>query len=303
MPIESYPLITHTHLASMGLTDNDIRTKVRAGDLQRIRRGVYAGPGDIGLLEEHRRLLHATTPAVHADNVVSHTSAAVLHGLPVPAQNLKRVWMTRRSAGHGRSTRLLTVRNSAIDDTEVTNVDGFVVTTQERTVADLARTQPFEWCVIVCDAALRLGVGADAIRATLTAHPRLRGIPRAAAALTFADARSESPAESMSRVSMARAGIPVPELQWELFDDDGEFVARPDFLWLDAHLVGEVDGKWKYGQLLRPGQTPEAAIMAEKKREESIRQQGFWVVRWDWETASNPVQLAALLRRALRWQS
>lgn len=300
---ESVPLITHAQLASHGFTTNEIRAKVRAGQLTRIRRGVYHGADEVDVLEEHRRLVRATTPAVHESNVISHLSAAVIHDLPVQTHFLMRVWMTRRSAGHGRSTRLLTVRNSAIDADEIMEVDGLTVTTPGRTVADLARTQPFEWGVIACDAALRTGISPDDIRASLTRHPRLRGVPRASAALTFADPRSESPAESLSRVSMSRAGVPEPKLQWELFNDDGEFVARPDFMWPEARLVGEVDGKWKYGQLLRPGQTPETAIMAEKKREEMIRQLGFWVVRWDWDTASSATRLGELLRRALSWQS
>ena len=44
------------------------------------------------------------------------------------------------------------------------------------------------------------------------------------------------------------------------------------------------------------------AIMAEKRREESIRQQGFWIVRWDWDLAWRPEALASLLRRAMQWQ-
>jgi len=303
MHSERAPLITHAQLASNGFTTNEIRAKVRAGELIRVRRGVYGGTDDINALEEHRRLLRATTPAVHETNVISHLSAAVIHGFPVQTHFLKRVWMTRRSSGHGRSTRLITVRNSAIDAAEIMEVDGLTVTTPERTVADLARTQPFEWGVIACDAALRAEVSPDDIRASLLRHPRLRGVPRASAALTFADPRSESPAESLSRVSMSLAGVPEPKLQWEIFNDNGEFVARPDFMWPDARLVGEVDGKWKYGQLLRPGQSPEAAIMAEKKREEMIRQQGFWIVRWGWDTASNPTRLGELLHRALSWQS
>ncbi len=297
------PLITHAQLASNGFTTNEIRAKVRAGELQRVRRGVYGGTDDINVLEEHRRLLRATTPAVHETNVISHLSAAVIHDLPVQTHFLKRVWMTRRTSGHGRSTRLITVRNTAIDVDEIMEVDGLTVTTPGRTVADLARTQPFEWGVIACDAALRNDVSLDDIRASLIRHPRLRGMPRASSALAFADPRSESPAESLSRVSMSLAGVPEPKLQWELVNDDGEFVARPDFMWPEARLVGEVDGKWKYGQLLRPGQTPEHAIMAEKKREEMIRQLGFWIVRWDWDTASSATRLGNLLRRALGWRT
>lgn len=301
MRSERAPLITHAALAANGFTANEIRAKVQAGEITRVRRGVYDAVTDMGELEEHLRLIRATLPAVHEANVMSHLSAAVIHGFPVQRHLLGRVWMTRRSSGHGRSTRLVTVKNTALDDEEVMQLDGLTVTTPERTVADLARTQPYEWGVIACDAALRAGIRSDMIRTSLARHPRLRGASRAGAAVAFADPRSESPAESVSRVSMARAGIPAPTLQSELFTADGEFVARPDFTWPENRLVGEVDGKWKYGRLLRPGQTAEDAVMSEKNREERIRQLGFWVVRWDWETALNPARLGALLRRSLTW--
>jgi len=62
--------------------------------------------------------------------------------------------------------------------------------------------------------------------------------------------------------------------------------------------VGEVDGKQKYEQLLKPGQTVADVVAAEKRREEAIRQAGRWVTRWDWETACNRAALAAHLQRA-----
>ncbi|MGO1383213.1 MAG: hypothetical protein ACTHU1_00260, partial [Arachnia sp.] len=79
-------------------------------------------------------------------------------------------------------------------------------------------------------------------------------------------------------------------------------VARTDFAWPELGLVGEVDGKVKYGQLLRPGQSADAVIMAEKRREELIRQQGWWIVRWDWSTATDPQALGTLLRRSMSVQ-
>lgn len=107
----------------------------------------------------------------------------------------------------------------------------------------------------------------------------------------------------MSRASMSRAGIAAPELQFEIFNTDGELIARTDFTWPDLRLVGEVDGRAKYGALLKPGQTADSVVMAEKRREERIRQAGFWVVRWDWGIASDHQRLGQLLRRAMSSQA
>jgi hypothetical protein len=46
--------------------------------------------------------------------------------------------------------------------------------------------------------------------------------------------------------------------------------------------VGEFDGKAKYGELLKPGQTSREAMIAEKQREDLLRDLGWQVVRWMW---------------------
>ncbi len=300
MQENQYPPLTHQQLVGIGLTPNDIRARLTAGDLRRIRRGAYCeGPEEQSRITRHVELIRACLPGTLPTSVVSHASAAVLHGLPVPNSHLSKVWMTRRSSGHGDGGTLIVVRASPLDDSEVTTHDGIRITTLARTAADMARTAPHEWGVIACDTALGLGLTSHELRAALEGHPRLRGIVRARSVADFADSRSESPAESMSRANMARAGIVPPELQFEIHDANGEFVARTDFAWPDLLLVGEVDGLTKYTELLTPGQTPGSVVMAEKRREEAIKQQGFWVVRWDWSIASDHRQLGQLLRRAM----
>ncbi|RMB62003.1 type IV toxin-antitoxin system AbiEi family antitoxin domain-containing protein [Tessaracoccus antarcticus] len=294
--------ITHDELRQTGLSTSDIDTRIRRGTLMRLRRGVYSAPEARTPEEQHRHLIHASTTVVTDSNVVSHVSAGVLHGLPVPRHQLELVTMTRLTSGHGEHSERMRVRHTALAADEVTTLEGLRVTTLARTVFDLARSLPFEWGVMACDDALRQGLNPAVLHMAARRHPRLRGAPRARRVIAFGNPLSESAAESLSRVQIARAGLPAPELQFELFDSDGVFVSRSDFAWPELHLVGEVDGKAKYGSLLRPGQEPADAIMAEKRREESIRQQGFWVVRWDWETAWNEHELASLIRRAMQWR-
>lgn len=295
--------ISQPGLRATGLTPSEIQTMVRNGALQRLRRGVYVMPEPTSPELHHQMLVHASQAAVADSNVLSHVSAGVLHGLPVPRSQLERVTMTRLTAGHGEQSARMIVRHTVLAEDEVTEHDGMRVTTLARTVFDLARSLPFEWGVMACDAALREGLDPATLAWAIERHPRLKGVPRARLVAAASDGRSESPAESLSRVQMARAGLPMPELQYELFDSDGVFVARTDFAWPSLRLVGEVDGKGKYGQLLRPGQSPVDAIMAEKRREEAIRQQGLWVVRWDWDMAWHADELASRIRRAMQWQA
>ena len=94
--------------------------------------------------------------------------------------------------------------------------------------------------------------------------------------------RSESAGESVSRVRISEAGLPSPTPQLEIFDHRGRFVARLDFGCEEKRTIGEFDGKGKYGELLRPGQMPSDAIVAEKRRENQLRDLGWQVVRWLW---------------------
>lgn len=298
----SQHLVTTAQLASAGLTAADIRSSVNLGRLTRIRRGVYRSGEMLEPAAEHLRLLHGTALAVDTGSVFSHESAGVVHGLPVPRDSLRRANMIRRSEGHGKSTHCLRVRKMVLADDDVETVAGVQVTNLARTAADLARTQPFEWGVAACDAALRLGLDRNLLWESVTRHKRLRGGPRARAVVAFADARSESPAESISRAQFALQGIPTPELQFEVINEHGVVVARTDFAWPELGLVGEVDGRSKYGTLLAPGHTPEMAIMNEKRREEEIRLAGYWLVRWDWALCLQGAELAQRIWRAAEAQ-
>ncbi|GAB3810760.1 hypothetical protein GCM10028820_00850 [Tessaracoccus terricola] len=194
------------------------------------------------------------------------------------------------------------MHGTKILDAEVTTVDDLQVTTLARSTFDLARTLPYPEAVAVCDGALRAGLEREALQAVVARHEGLHGRARARLAAEFADAAAESPAESLSRVQLAKYGLPTPTLQFPVINADGRLVARTDFAWPEFRLVGEVDGKWKYGELLHPGKTPETAIMEEKRREQDIRDAGYWVVRWDWKLVLDGEALAKLVRRAINQQ-
>lgn len=289
---------TYSELLGSGMSQAEVEAKVRSGVLVRIRRGVYGPAQQMEPEEAHLRTILATMPAVHPDSVVSHESAAVVHDLPVPREALARVNLIRRTRGHAESSARLRVRKTELRDDEVTTVSGIKVTTLTRTVMDLSRSLGVEWGVAVADAALRAGLEREELVSELEGRKRLHGLARARWVAQFADGRAESPAESVSRVQFFRHGIPAPELQVDLHDDDGHWVARVDFLWEEDSLVGECDGMSKYGALLAPGRTAAMAVRDEKRREEAIRDLGYGITRWDWALAWQGEQLSARLRRA-----
>jgi hypothetical protein len=54
------------------------------------------------------------------------------------------------------------------------------------------------------------------------------------------------------------------------------------------------------GSLLAPGQTPHEALIAEKRREDRVRELGWQVVRWTWADLADQSVLVARLKTAFR---
>lgn len=284
-----------------GWSDDELHRLVRSGDLARLRRGAYVDrtlPEDAA--ERHRLLILATLAGLRRPAVVSHQSAAVLLGLPVWDVPLDRVHITRRPRAANDTGRLLRCHVARLRDDEVVVVGGLEVTGPVRTALDLARSLPHEPAVVALDAALRLGaLDHDALRVRLFDIVGAPGSRSAARAVHFADGRSESVGESRSRVILSRWKLPPSALQFDVRSDDGRLIGRTDFAWEEHRLVGEFDGRIKYGRLLRPGQDAGDAVFEEKRREDSIRDEGWGVVRWTWADLHRPDRLAARVRRRM----
>ena len=303
MTDSSHPLddlLLRRDAVTTGWSDDELGRLVRAGELSRLRRGAYV---DSVLpptgAARHRLLIHATAAGLRRPAVVSHQSAAVLHGLPLWDVPLDRVHVTRRPRAWNDSSSVLRCHVARLGNHEVTEVDGLAVTTPVRTALDLARSLPHEAAVVALDAALNRGLlSHDLLRTRLFDLAGAPGSRSAARAVTAADGRSASVGESRSRVILHRWKLPPSALQFEIRSGDGGLVARSDFAWEPERLVGEFDGRIKYGRLLRPGQEPGDAVLAEKLREAAIRDEGWGMVRWVWSDLRRPDRLAARVRRA-----
>jgi hypothetical protein len=269
-----------SQLLAVGWSDDEVRRLLRIGDLTRVRRGSYvAGPLPEEPVRRHRLAIAAAAEVLAEEAVVSHASAAVLHGLPLWNVPLGRVHVTRARSSGGRRGRIVHVHVAPLHPGEIALVDGVAVTAVARTLVDVARTIPFEQAVVALDAALarRLVDGPQLAEALLRATGWL-GCPAARRAVAFADPGAESVGESRSRVAIARAGLPRPVLQWQVAD-----IGRTDFGWPSLGAVGEFDGEVKYGRLLQAGQSPGDVVFAEKVREDRIRATGLGMARWTWD--------------------
>jgi hypothetical protein len=287
-------------LTADGFSPTELAALRRAGTLHRVRRGAYANPPELPAdpVDRHRLLLEATLQQTSADAVVSHMSAAVLHGLPTWSNELVRIHLTRARDGGGKVRRYTHLHTSALPREDVVEVGGHPVTSLARTVVDLSRTLSMARSVPIGDAALRLGLTQDDLFAVAARCIGWSGITRARRAIDFLDARSESVGESSSRVVLHEIGVSTPQPQLDVFDALGRLVGRADFGWEEYRTLGEFDGRVKYGRLLKPGQTIADVVFAEKRREDALRNLGWEVVRWLWEDLKDPRSLLERLERA-----
>ena len=259
-----------------GYTPSEIQSATRSGAWRRLRRGAYCtaewwlAADDVA---RHLVVARAAQLQLGARSPLSHSSAALLHGLPlvgpIPSQPELTVQREHRSAATG--TKLHSAR---LFPSHVMKIRGADVTTPARTVSDLARTAPLVTAVSAGDAALRSGVLTESdFDPVLKDCWTWRGIARTKRVIPLLDARSESVGESISRVRMIEHRIPRPELQYVIVINGRSF--RTDFAWPALRIVGEFDGRIKYGG-------PDD-LFSEKRREDAIRREGWLVVRWVWE--------------------
>jgi hypothetical protein len=135
----------------------------------------------------------------------------------------------------------LTIHRDLLAADEITDSGGVPVTTALRTAWDLARWLP---TVVAMDALAR--VGQFAPRAVLRIqgrYLRARWRRRVPGVIDLADPRTESPMETRSRLVLVLRGLPRPELQYTVYDELGEFIARLDMAYPGLKLAIEYDGR------------------------------------------------------------
>ncbi|WP_327636893.1 type IV toxin-antitoxin system AbiEi family antitoxin domain-containing protein [Kribbella sp. NBC_00482] len=289
---------TRADAMDCGYSDSELRRRLRSGQWARLSRDVYVEPGGSSTGEAawdcakrlHLLKTRAVLNRLGPGAVVSHQSAAVLHGLPTWGLDLSKVHVTK-AGGRTRSDSIADVHRSRFDPGELTVVDGLQVVTPARAVAETACVSSYEVGVVLGDAALheRL-VSPEALVATADRHSAWHGSPAARAAARFANGLSESVGESRLRVLLANHGLPEPELQVEIRDASGRLIARVDVL-LERVCVVEFDGAMKYGNA--------EDLVAEKWREDDLRSRGYQVVRVGWSDLDHPLTTANRIRQGL----
>lgn len=260
-------VLTTAQAVSLGSTPSDIRREKRRGRLATPARGVITpitiDENDPRPIVRRRRAALAATGAalLRPGQVISGRSGAILHGLPTFAPPAQPELTAREQRTLGKLPRA-SVYSAQLSERDITSCFGAPVATVQRILVDLARHDRRD-AIMAADAALRERV----VTPTELALPisDALGWPfsrQAREVLALADARAESPFESIVRLALHDAGFPPPELQFYI----GPY--RVDFYWPEFRFVLEADGRLKYEATDDPDDDP---LWREKRRETALR--------------------------------
>jgi hypothetical protein len=288
-----------------GYDDRAVSLMVRSKVWTRFRRGyfsftdIWASLDDVGRHRvRSRAVLHSLGGAV----ALSHVSGVVAHGIETWGVDLSRVHVTRLDGGAGRVEGDVVhhVGTSTADD--VVELHGLRTLTPERCVIECGSTASSEAALVLFNSLLHRGVVApDDLYRQFKAMGFWPGARRLHVPIRLAHPGVESVGESRGIWVFWCTGIPRPEVQFEVRDRDGRLVGTCDWGWPEHHLLGEFDGKVKYGRLLRPEQDPGEVVFAEKHREDELREaSGCGMLRLIWTDYDRPRLIKARFERLAR---
>lgn len=305
-----------------GMSRKGMRGGIATGRLVRLAHGVIAAPMEGSERDDFLTRVHVALLR-YPSAVVSHSTAARLHGIPYFAapDDSHKFHIIVKDAARRRGD--LVVHDLPVLPHEQEIIDGIAVTTPMRTALDIGMSSSMPWAVVALDSIVRRQVAAligladapaegalNARRLRLATHDaalrtrvmsdlsvavgslgRRHGVGLVREALTLTDPTSESPLESLSRVGIHQSGLPKPLCGYEIRVDASTYWA--DFAWPELGVIGEADGAGKYEF--------DGSLARQEERQKTLERAGWIVVRWTWDDVfPNPHSMLVRLSEALR---
>lgn len=186
-------------------------------------------------------------PLLRADAFFSHSSAALILGLPLP-EALARDALVHVSVPEpgSRPQRAGVVGHEVrVEDGDIQNWHGLPVTSPVRTFVHLSTQLTLPHLVAVGDYLVAHPTpyaNPAELQKAARDHRGRRGARVLGRAVDLVRVGAESPMESILRVLLVEHGLPEPELNASLFEAGGRFLARVDLLYRDQRLVIEFEG-------------------------------------------------------------
>jgi hypothetical protein len=284
--------LTTTDLKALALNTESTRRLLRSGALVSAGRAAFIdGERERAADANGRHVLRAIAIARTwpRDVLVSHTSAALMHELPL-TKRPERVHGCRRLTGQHRRREHFTIHTGYPDATHTT-MYGVDVIEPRFVIMGVAQLHGLDEAVVVGDAALRRKLVTRS--SLLEAADRQQHHPVHATfvrAVDLMDARAESAGESRCRLVLDGLGyVAIPQVV--VRDAFGAVLGRVDFLIEGTRVIIEFDGMVKY--------TSPETLVNEKRRELQLQRAGYLVVRLVWADLAQPARVRSLVEAAM----
>jgi hypothetical protein len=214
------------------------RERLRSSDLTAPFHGIRATRPSNTAEERCRHYL----PRLGADEFFSHTTAAIVLGIPLP----RRFESDEILHVTGRSSRPRTrgIQGHRALATPVTVIRGLPVTRPDRLLSELATILSIDDLVIAGDGLVRRKrphTTPEQLR-QLASEERGRGVRLVRMALREIRRGTDSPMETRLRLLICRAGLPEPVIGHAIHDRNGDFVGTPDLSYVDQRIAIEYEG-------------------------------------------------------------
>ena len=249
------------------------RGRLAGSDLARPYRGVRVSGDPPASVED---LARAYYPRMPPTQVFSHVTAAILHGMPLPFrwQADRQLHVSGPSGHRAPQVRGIIGHEYALTLDTIEFCRELPVTTPLQTWIHLGTTLNRLERVIVADflcGGRTPPCTPDGLRLTAAGLHGQRGCRGLREAAALARARVDSPKETKTRLLLVDAGLPEPEVNVEIADAAGRFLARVDLAWPAFRVCVEYEGDGH--------RTSQRQFRLDITRRESLEDVGWRVVR------------------------
>jgi hypothetical protein len=229
--------------------------RLRSTDLEAPFHGVRSARADSdavrGRVDPVRALCAAYATRMPTHRGFSHLSAVRLFGLPVPERlrddhrlHVSAVAPHRAPRGAGVRGYQLSIEHARVPGT-LQLLDGLRVIAAVDTWCQMASQLSLDELVALGDGIARRQrplATVDELRNAAERYAGGRGARTLAEALPLIRAGTDSPKETELRLAIVRRGLPEPEVNITIYDDEGLPIARGDLVYPRYKVLVEYDG-------------------------------------------------------------
>lgn len=299
------PVSLRSELIARGHNDKSLARALRTGALRRPRTGAYVDGALWDAATEVERYAIRVRAAIRQARtpvVASHASVLPFADLSTWGVDLREVHLTRIDERCGRREAGIRQHSGRLQEGDVVTIHDITVTAPVRNALEMTLSLSVEPALVIVNQMLHRG---SFVLHDLRARYE-NGMEQWPHSLTtnvvmdLADPRMESPGETRTAYFFWRERLPAPIPQYELRGRDGRLIARLDFALPEYGIWIEFDGRIKYQEHLRPGESITDAVLREKRREEMICELTGWrCLRLTWTDLADPARLVARIRELM----